>query len=76
MENIKSYEAYLNEAKVQEKEGISPAIYKDLKQYFKETKNPSFKGAQEYISDKRSDKKDGWDLSEEDFDEAKKMFSK
>lgn len=72
MENIKSYEAYLNEAKVQEKEGISPAIYKDLKQYFKEAKNPSFKGAQEYISDK----KDGWDLSEEDFDEAKKMFSK
>ena len=30
MENIKNYSDFINEGKIQEKEGISPAIYKDL----------------------------------------------
>ena len=61
MENIKSYQNFLLEGKITEKEGISPAIYKDLKQYFEEAKVPTLKG---------------WKLSEEDFIEAKKEFKK
>ena len=34
MENIKKYSDFINEGKIQEKEGISPAIYKDLEEYF------------------------------------------
>jgi len=73
MENIKEYHDFLNEAKkVQEKEGISPAIYKDLEKYFSEANNPTHKGAQAYIlKNKKS-----WKLSEEDFEEAKKAFKK
>lgn len=73
MENIKEYRDFIYEAvKIQEKAGISPAVYSDLKKYFKSEKSPSLKGAQKYISDKMK----GWDLSEEDYNEAKKMFSK
>jgi hypothetical protein len=49
MENIKSYQNFLSEGKITEKEGISPAIYKDLKQYFEEAKVPTLKGAQVYL---------------------------
>ena len=73
MENIKGYHDFLNEAKkVQEKEGISPAIYKDLEKYFGEADTPSFKGAQAYLLKNKK----GWKLSEEDFEEAKKTFKK
>lgn len=72
MENIKSYSDFLLEGKVTEKEGISPAVYKDLEQYFSEAKSPSFKGAQAYLSKVKK----GWKLSEEDFEEAKKEFKK
>ena len=43
MENIKNYSDFINEGKIQEKEGISPAIYKDLEQYFADAKSPSLK---------------------------------
>jgi hypothetical protein len=72
MENIKTYTDFLNEGKIQEKEGISPAIFKDLEQYFSETKSPSLKGAQIFISKAKK----GWKLSAEDFAEAKKQFGK
>jgi hypothetical protein len=76
MENIKSYNDFLNEGKIQEKEGISPAIYRDLKDYFESCKKdaqvPSLKGAQEHIQSKKKD----WKLSKEDFEEAKKEFAK
>jgi hypothetical protein len=72
MENIKSYKNFINEAKIQEKEGISPAIYKDLKKYFDGTDSPTLKGAQIFISKIKK----GWKLSEEDFAEAKKEFKK
>jgi hypothetical protein len=72
MENIKEYNDFINEAKIQEKEGISPAIYKDLEEYFADAKSPTLKGAQAHL-----DKvKDGWKLSAEDFAEAKKEFKK
>jgi len=32
MENIKSYQSFLQEGKITEKEGISTAIYKDIEQ--------------------------------------------
>ncbi len=70
MENIKSYQNFLLEGKVTEKEGISPAVYKDLEQYFSEAKSPSYKGAQAYLAKVKK----GWKLSEEDFEEAKKQF--
>jgi hypothetical protein len=72
MENIKNYSDFINEGKIQEKEGISPAIYKDLGQYFAEAKAPSLKGAQAYLNKV----KEGWKLSAEDFAEAKKEFGK
>jgi hypothetical protein len=72
MENIKSYQNFLLEGKVAENEGISPAVYKDLKQYFTEAKAPTLKGAQAYLSKVKK----GWKLSEEDFLEAKKEFKK
>jgi hypothetical protein len=72
MENIKSYQNFLLEGKVAENEGISPAVYKDLKQYFEEAKMPTLKGAQAYLSRVKK----GWKLSEEDFMEAKKEFKK
>ena len=72
MENIKTYQSFLLEGKITEKEGISPAIYKDLKQYFDDAKVPSLKGAQVYLSKVKK----GWKLSEEDFNEAKKEFKK
>ncbi len=50
MENIKSQQSFLLEGKVTEKEGISPAVYKDLEQYFSEAKSPSYKGAQAYLA--------------------------
>jgi len=65
MENLKKYEEFLFEAK-----GIHPAIYKDLQEYFKSTKTPSFVGAKKYLS--KTDKK--WVLSEEDYDEAELEF--
>ena len=72
MENIKTYQSFLLEGKLTEKEGISPVIYKDLKQYFDEAKVPTIKGAQAYLSKVKK----GWKLSEEDFNEAKKEFKK
>ena len=72
MENIKWYQNFLLEGKVAENEGISPAVYKDLKQYFTEAKVPTLKGAQAYLSKVKK----GWKLSEEDFLEAKKEFKK
>lgn len=73
MENIKEYHDFLNEAKkVQEKEGISPAIFKDLEKYFGEADSPTHKGAQVYLSRMKKD----WKLSAEDFEEAKKTFKK
>jgi hypothetical protein len=67
MENLKQYEQFLFE-----KEGISPAIYKELESYFKSTSKPTMAGAQDYISKHKK----GWKLSEEDFKEAKKEFKK
>jgi hypothetical protein len=72
MENIKSYQSFLLEGKITEKEGISPAVYNDLKKYFSEAKVPTLKGAQAYLSKVKK----GWKLSEDDFAEAKKEFKK
>jgi hypothetical protein len=65
MENIKAYSDFLFE-----KQGISPAIYSELKKYFQENNDTSFEGAKEYVSKKSK----GWELSEEDFEEAEKNF--
>lgn len=76
MENIKTYQDFLNEGKIQEKEGISPAIYKDLQEYFETCKKdncaPTLKDAQKHIDSRKK----SWKLSEDDFKEAKKEFSK
>ena len=55
MENIKSYQSFLLEGKITEKEGISPAVYNDLKKYFSEAKVPTLKGAQAYLSKVKKD---------------------
>lgn len=67
MENIESYESFLNEGK-----GISFAIYNDLKSYFDSTKSPNFEGAKSYMKSKKKN----WNLTKEDFEEAKKEFKK
>jgi hypothetical protein len=65
MENLKKYEEFLNEAK-----GISFAIYNDLKEYFTKDKSPSFAKAKSFIKAKKKN----WNLTKEDFEEAKKEF--
>jgi hypothetical protein len=65
MENLKEYEDFLNEAK-----GISFAIYRDLEEYFKKDKSPSFSKAKTFIKSRKKN----WNLTEEDFEEAKKEF--
>ncbi len=67
MENIKDYHDFLFE-----KKGISPAIYKDLETFFDNVKYPAYKEAKAYIAKTQK----GWDLSQEDYEEAKKMFRK
>jgi hypothetical protein len=67
MENLKNYSNFLFE-----RAGISSAIYKPLKDYFEETDSPNFFIAKKYVASKV----DGWELSKEDFNEAKKKFKK
>ena len=69
MENIKEYQNFIFEAG---KAGISPAIYKQLEEYFQSTSKPTFKGAQAHIAKTKK----GWQLSQDDFTEAKKKFKK
>ena len=74
MENIKSFSSFINESKIQEKTGISQAVYGDLKSYFEKCKKddckPNLKDAQAYVTSKKKE----WKLSAEDFWEAKKEF--
>lgn len=70
MDNIKHFTEFLFEKVVTEKAGISPAIYKDLEEYFGSAKKASFADAQKFISSKKK----GWKLSKEDFSEAFKKF--
>jgi hypothetical protein len=72
MQNLKKYVDYIFEKQIVEKKGISPAIYKDLEEYFTSSSKHSFAGAQKFIHTKKK----GWNLSEEDFEEAKKKFKK
>ena len=65
MENLQDYSSFLFE-----KQGISPAIYTELRKYFKENKEISFEGAKEYVASQSK----GWELTEEDFEEAERNF--
>ena len=65
MEHLKEYNEYLFE-----KKGISPAIYKELEMFFGSVKNPSYKNAKLFIGETNK----GWELSEEDYKEAKAKF--
>lgn len=67
MKNIESYERFLSEA-----EGISLVIYRDLKEYFEKDRTPNFVKAKSFIKKKNK----GWELSKEDYKEAKKEFEK
>ena len=67
MDNIKRYNQFIFE-----KQGLSPAIYKALKDYFESSDKPTMAGAQDFIS--KSNK--GWKLSQEDFEEAQAQFKK
>ncbi len=71
MEPLKNFEEFLLEKK-NEKPGISPAIYKQLEEYFKSASKPTKKGAQDHIRKT----KEGWELSDSDFQEAKIRFKK
>jgi len=73
MKNLKQFEDFAgvgSDESLTEKVGISPAIYKDLQTYFNTSKKPSLSGAQSFIERTKS----GWNLSQEDFDEAKMHF--
>lgn len=68
MEHIINFDSFLNESA-----GIHPAIFKELEAYFKKAgKSSSFEGAKKEISSKMPK----WNLSKEDFEEAKKKFVK
>ncbi len=55
---------------VMESEGIHPAIREKLIDYLKDNVDATFAEAKKHIAEKIA----GWKLSEEDFEEAKKMF--
>jgi hypothetical protein len=69
MENIREYQNFIFEGG---KAGISPAIYKQLEEYFNSTPKPTLKGAQAHIAKTKK----GWQLSQDDFTEAKRKFKK
>lgn len=69
MENIIDFKTFITESKVAESEGIHPAIRQKLVDYIKENPKASYAEARNFISDKIK----GWKLSEEDFEEAKKL---
>jgi len=69
MENITDFETFIAESKIVESDGIHPAIRQKLVDYIKENPKASYAEARNFISDKIK----GWKLSEEDFEEAKKL---
>lgn len=69
MQNLKNFESYISESKMVEAEGIHPAIRQKLADYLKENPKATFPEAKEFISSAIK----GWKLSEEDFEEAKKL---
>jgi hypothetical protein len=73
MSTILNFESWkeIKEGKVSEAEGVSPAVYKALQDYFKENGEGDFEHAKDYVASKVK----GWKLSSEDFEEAKKKLS-
>lgn len=71
MENLISFENYKNNSnqEVNEAEGIHPAVRTKLLDYLKENPNATFAEAKNHIGSILK----GWKLSEEDFEEAKKL---
>jgi hypothetical protein len=65
MRNIKIFETY-----IAEKKGIHPAIYSHLEKFFKKNAKGTFAEAKEYLKPKMKD----WNLSKDDYTEAKKRF--
>jgi hypothetical protein len=72
MKSVLNFESWkeIREAKVSEAEGIAPAVYKVLQDFFKEHGDGEFEQAKDYVASKVK----GWDLSREDFEEAKKKL--
>ena len=65
MKNIKIFETYISE-----KKGIHPDIYSHLEKFFKKNAKGTFAEAKEYLKPKMKD----WNLSKDDYAEAKRMF--
>jgi hypothetical protein len=53
-----------------ESEGIHPAVREKLMGYLKDNKDATYAEAKKHIAEKIA----GWKLSEEDFEEAKKII--
>jgi len=74
MEKIMTFDTWvtIEEAKktLSEAEGVSKAIFGTLQNFFDEYGEGSYEQAKEYVASKVK----GWDLSQEDFEEAKKMM--
>jgi hypothetical protein len=64
MKNLMNFNDWntLNEA-----EGVSKAAFSALEKFFGENPDGSFEDAKKYVADQV----EGWDLSQEDYDEAK-----
>jgi hypothetical protein len=71
MENLIPFEKFgkSQQTEVNEAEGIHPAVRTKLLDYLKENPNATFAEAKNHIGDALK----GWKLSEEDFEEAKKL---
>ena len=67
MENIKSYDELINESKKSEWNGIHPAVRKTLFAYLEKNPGAKYSHAKKHVASEMK----GWDLSIEDFDEAK-----
>jgi hypothetical protein len=70
MKNLIQFENFKPQSKeVNESEGIHPAVRSKLLDYLKENPNATFAEAKNHIGNILK----GWKLSEDDFEEAKKI---
>lgn len=70
MENIKSFESFSGAGSIHESKGIHRAIYDKLVGFLNENPDADFEDAKKHISSHVKN----WNLSKDDFNEAKKLI--
>ena len=65
MKNVLNFENWKN---LNEAEGVAPVVFNALKDFFGKTPDGSYEDAKKHVADQVKD----WELSKEDYEEAKK----